>query len=131
MSIAPYTYFNGTCAEAMEVYCAILGGDDLQIMRYKDMPDSGSQSDRVMHASFQLDGAMLLASDFPEGMDWHGKSGTSLHVTKPDAKSAKAAFDRLAEGGTVDMPFAETFWSKGFGMVTDRWGTHWMLSTPD
>ena len=131
MSIAPYTFFNGTCAEAMAAYCSILGGNDLQIMRYSDMPDSGSRSDKVMHASFSLDGTLLMASDYPDGMEWPGKHGTSLHVTRPDADSCKAAFDQLAKGGTIDMPFAPTFWSKGFGMVTDRWGTRWMLSTPD
>ena len=27
------------------------------------------------------------------------------------------------------MPYAATFWSPGFGMVTDRFGTPWMLNT--
>jgi PhnB protein len=39
----------------------------------------------------------------------------------------KAAFDALCQGGTVVMPWAKTFWSEGFGMVSDRFGTHWML----
>lgn len=38
-------------------------------------------------------------------------------------------FDALAEGGQVTMPFGETFWSPGFGMVTDRFGTPWMVNT--
>jgi PhnB protein len=30
------------------------------------------------------------------------------------------------------MPFQKTFWSEGFGMVVDRFGTPWMvnLGTP-
>jgi PhnB protein len=27
----------------------------------------------------------------------------------------------------VVMPFGPTFWAKGFGMVTDRFGTPWMV----
>lgn len=26
------------------------------------------------------------------------------------------------------MPFQKTFWSEGFGMVTDRFGTPWMVN---
>jgi PhnB protein len=135
MAIAPYIFFPGTCAEAMAAYCAILGGSDLQIMRYSDAPPGEAgpapATDLVMHASFTLDGRMLMASDFPEGMAWPSKAGAAVHVTLPDLATATAAFDRLAEGGTVKMPIAATFWAKGFGMLTDRWGTDWMISTPD
>jgi PhnB protein len=27
------------------------------------------------------------------------------------------------------MPFSATFWSKGFGMCTDRFGVPWMVDT--
>jgi PhnB protein len=29
-------------------------------------------------------------------------------------------FGALADGGQVQMPFAKTFFAKGFGMVADR-----------
>jgi PhnB protein len=135
MSIAPYIFFPGTCAEAMTAYCDILGGGDLEIMRQSDMPPGEGEpvpeGDAVMHASFLLGGRTLMASDYPAGMDWPGQAGSAVHVTLPDAGAARAAFDRLAEGGEVTMPFTSTFWSKGFGMLRDRWGTSWMISTPD
>jgi PhnB protein len=28
----------------------------------------------------------------------------------------------------VKMKFGATFWSKGFGMVIDRWGIPWMIN---
>jgi PhnB protein len=28
------------------------------------------------------------------------------------------------------MPFGQTFWSKGFGMVVDRFGLMWMVTLP-
>ena len=27
------------------------------------------------------------------------------------------------------MPFSPTFWAKGFGMVKDKFGTPWMISS--
>ena len=37
-------------------------------------------------------------------------------------------FQALSDGGTITMPFAKTFWSPGFGMLTDRFGTPWMVN---
>jgi PhnB protein len=34
----------------------------------------------------------------------------------------------LAEDGTVRMPIQETFWATRFGMLTDRFGTPWMIN---
>ena len=48
-----------------------------------------------------------------------------------DVRFGFGVFGIHVEGGTVTMPFAASFWAKGFGMVTDRWGTAWMVSTPD
>lgn len=48
----------------------------------------------------------------------------------PDIGTASGWFDRLAEGGAVIQPFGPTFFSPGFGMVKDRFGTHWIISTP-
>jgi len=38
-------------------------------------------------------------------------------------------FDALAKGGQVTMPFQKTFWAEGFGMLTDRFGTPWMVNS--
>ena len=44
------------------------------------------------------------------------------------AMSGSRVFDALAEGGEIQMPFEATFWSPGFGMLADRWGTPWMVN---
>ena len=42
---------------------------------------------------------------------------------------AERIFHGLADLGTVTMPIATTFWSPRFGMLTDRFGTPWMITT--
>ena len=37
-------------------------------------------------------------------------------------------FERLADGGKVTMAMAPTFWAKSFGMVTDKFGVHWIVN---
>lgn len=41
---------------------------------------------------------------------------------------ARAVFDALSEQGEVHLPFAQTFWSPGYGVVTDRFGTPWEVN---
>lgn len=45
-----------------------------------------------------------------------------------DENQIRSIFEGLAEGGTVTMPLQETFWSKCYGQVTDKFGVLWQLS---
>jgi PhnB protein len=45
----------------------------------------------------------------------------------PDVTEAKRVFEALSEDGEVQMPLGETFFSQGFGMRNDRFGTPWMV----
>ena len=53
--------------------------------------------------------------------------GFSLSLTLTDKDKAERLFTALSDGGEVQMPLAETFWSPLFGMVTDRFGVSWMI----
>jgi len=53
--------------------------------------------------------------------------GFSLSYPATDAADARRRFDALAQGGQVQMPLAETFFAKAFGMVADKFGVSWMV----
>jgi PhnB protein len=36
-------------------------------------------------------------------------------------------FDALSDGGQVQQPLGETFFSPAFGLCIDRFGTPWMV----
>jgi PhnB protein len=133
MSFVPYLMFQGDCAEAMAFYADVFGAGAPMIMRYSDAPEGEAMpaSDRVMHSEIALGEAKLMASDYPEGMPGDPQQAVSVMHPVPDAEAGRRVFDRLAEGGSVVMPFGPTFWSKGFGMVRDRFGTHWMIAAPE
>ena len=40
----------------------------------------------------------------------------------------KSLFNKLKDGGTVEMDLQETFWSKCYGSLTDKFGIIWQLS---
>ena len=69
----------------------------------------------------------LMGADAPPQMA-EPRKGFSVSVQIDDPAEAERAFAALAEGGAVRMPIAETFWALRFGMVTDRFGTPWMVN---
>ncbi|MEZ5939819.1 MAG: VOC family protein [Planctomycetaceae bacterium] len=131
--IQPYLFFGGRCEEAIEFYSKALGAEVEMLMYHRDAPDAPPPGmlqegfeDKVMHATLKIGGAVLMASD---GCDDKSKfDGFRLSLAFPTEVEAKVAFDRLAEGGQVQMPLTKTFWSPCFGMVTDQFNVGWMVT---
>lgn len=131
MPTHPYLHFQGQCAQALTFYADVFGGTGLQLMRYAEgpgAPEAWTSSDRVMHGQVTIGDGTLMASDFPPGTEGDPQKGFSVMQTAPDATLARAVFDQLAEGGAIIDPFKPTFFSPGFGMVQDKFGTHWIIS---
>lgn len=130
MQVLPYLFFDGRCEEALEFYRQALGAEVEMMMRFQENPEPtmtppGSE-EKVMHASFRIGDTLLMASDGNCG----GKptfQGVSLTITAADVAEAERLFAALSDGGQVQMPLAETFFSPRFGMVADRFGVSWMV----
>ena len=133
MRICPYISFTGNCEEAVRFYEKAFNVK-AEIMRYKDAPpDNGQETpagteNLVMHAQFELGGEMLMFCDTPP--DYPVKAGDNIAIMAEfdDAATAKKAFEALKEGGEVGMELQETFWSKCFGSLTDKFGLNWNIS---
>ena len=132
MSFDPYIHFQGNCREAMAAYQMVFGGE-LSIMGYDQMPDPPPEmkgSPLVMHSMLRVGNRSLMASDFPPGHGGEPQQAVTIsHEAGSDAE-ARGLFAALAKDGTVMMDYQPTFWSDGFGMLRDRFGTHWMISAP-
>lgn len=131
MPTLPYIHFQGQCAQALAFYAEVFGGTSLQMMRYAEgpqAPDAWKDSPRIMHGQVTLFDGTLMASDFPPGTEGDPQKGFSVMQTAPDKATARRIFAALAEGGAVIDDFKETFFSPGFGMVRDKFGTHWIIS---
>ncbi len=133
MSFIPFLTFDGQAEEAMRFYAEVFGADDIQIMRFSDAPPSEGMepSDRVMYSHIMVGEACVMAYDVPNGMPFTPQESVSVNHPMEDVDEARATFDKLAEGGEVTMPFEATFFSPGFGMCRDRFGTNWMIAVPE
>lgn len=134
MRIEAYLFFNGRCEDAIEFYRKALGAEVQMLMRNRDAtekPPPGTlppgSDDKVMHANLRVGSSILMVSDGrcdgrPEF------KGFSLSLDAATEAEAEHMFNALADGGTVQVPLAKTFWSPKFGMVADRFGVGWMVS---
>jgi PhnB protein len=131
MAFRPYLAFAGNCREAFTRYQEIFGGE-LALLTSADMPPApeGSPmppSDTVMHAALTSPIGLLLGAEDPSGgFDGHVR-GMCINVALDDTGEAKRVYDALSEGGDVQMPLGETFFSPAFGMCMDRFGQPWMV----
>ncbi|MFO1001537.1 MAG: VOC family protein [Planctomycetaceae bacterium] len=131
-SISPYLFFSGRCEEALDFYREAIGARIEMVLRYNESPDpippgrlQPGFENKVMHASFRVGEAMIMASD---GCDDKSKfDGFRLALSVADEASAHLAFNALASGGSVMMPLVKTFWSPCFGMLTDKFNVGWMV----
>ena len=127
-----YLSFDGNAAEALSFYAKCLDGKIAFSMTFGESPMAADTPDshkkKIMHATLEARGQQLMASDMPPGMPHEGFKGFSLSVQGKDVAEGKKLFDALSAGGKVTMPFAETFWAKGFGMLEDKFGVPWMVN---
>jgi PhnB protein len=130
MKINPYLSFDGNCREAFEFYAQALGGTIAFIQTPGESPMAASAPSethgRVMHVTLHAGDQVLQGADTPG--TYSQPAGFSIAVHFDDRAEGERVFNALASGGQVHMPFQETFWAKGFGMLVDRFGTPWMVN---
>lgn len=131
MNVIPYLYFKGQCKEAFQFYEQCLDGKTLFMVDHVGSPMENDVApewkDKILHAHMKIGEQDLMASDCPADL-YKTPQGLNVSLHFDTVNEAERIFHALAEGGNIDMPFAETFWAKGFGMVTDKFGTPWMIN---
>ncbi|MHA6533437.1 VOC family protein [Paenibacillus sp. BAC0078] len=134
MAINVYLNFNGNCREAVEFYADVFGTETPNIMTFGQSPADPSYplpdeaKDLVMHAMLLVDGSPLMFSDVFPGMPFVEGNNVNLTLSNTDVEKLKGWFHKLAEGGTVMMELQETFWSKCYGSLKDKFGIIWQFN---
>lgn len=138
MQFTPYLQFNGDCAEAFAFYAALFGGKIVHQSTFGESPGCEGLPEEarkgIMHVHLQIGSQSLMASDCVPGAacgepgGYCAPQGMWISIGMADEAEGRRVFDGLARGGRIAMPFGKTFWSPAFGMVTDRFGTPWMVN---
>ncbi|MFD1705965.1 VOC family protein [Siminovitchia sediminis] len=134
MAVEVYLVFDGNCREAVEFYAEAFDTAPPQIMTFGEAPSNpdypvpDEAKDRVMHARLTIEGSNVMFSDTFPGSTIKSGNNITLAVLSSDIEKLKSAFHKLREGGSVEMELQETFWSKCYGKLTDKFGIGWQIS---
>lgn len=132
MQINPYLNFNGQCKEAFNFYAEVLGAKVDFMMTWGEMPGAdqypAETHNLIMHATIKAGDHAIMGADSPPGR-YQEPKGMNVSIHVKDSAEGERIFNALAAGGNIMMPFQQTFWSKGFGICTDRFGIPWMVNT--
>ena len=132
MQLNPYLSFNGQCEAAFKFYAEVLGGNIAMMMSFAESPGCDGMApqalDKIMHARLVIGDDLLMGTDATPDYPHPGINGAHVTINVGEPAEADRIFAALAEGGKVELPIQETFWARRFGMLTDRFGTPWMVN---
>ncbi|MBP2098091.1 VOC family protein [Enterococcus rivorum] len=131
-----YLNFKNEATEAITFYETVFNTKCEAMMTFGEAPANPeyptpeSWNNLVMNASMNIEGTYVMFSDMPDGMGVNLEKGNnvSLVVSTDDEEKIDRLFARLSEGGKVIMPLGETFWSKKYGSLVDKYGINWMFN---
>ncbi|MFC3687216.1 VOC family protein [Aquipuribacter hungaricus] len=129
--LAPYLSFRDGAFDAMQHYQRVFGGE-LTRATFADygMAEDPAEADKTMHSQLVTPtGWRLMGADTPSSME-HTPGGFSVSLSgeAEDAEHLHHCWDGLAEGGEVQEKLDVAPWGDEFGMLTDRFGVHWMVN---
>jgi PhnB protein len=128
-TLVPYLNFMGQTKEAMEFYHAIFGGElKMQTFAESGMPTTEENKNNVIHAELKTEWMTIMCSD---GDETHPvEMGNNIHLSLIGTDEAKLTefFNKLSEGGKVDLELKKQFWGDTYGQLTDKFGLHWSVN---
>lgn len=135
MRIDPYLTFDGNCRQAFDLYRSVFGGEFTMNSTFRDDPGDteipSEELDRIMHVSLPIGSSVLMGSDVSTAHGPAPVAGTNVAISfsAKDREHANEVFAGLADGGEIQMPMDDMFWGDYFGMVQDKFGIFWQIST--
>ncbi|WP_313805993.1 VOC family protein [Flavobacterium sp.] len=133
--INPHINFNGNAEEAFNFYKSVFGGEITTIVRFKDLdnpqfPIPESEANKIMHIALPIGQNTLMGNDVPEmfGRVNEEENRSKISISVDSREEADRLFQGLSDGGSVEMPMADSPWDSYFGMFRDKYGIEWMIN---
>jgi predicted 3-demethylubiquinone-9 3-methyltransferase (glyoxalase superfamily) len=112
--ITPYLWFNTQAEEAVKFYTSIFKNSKVEsLVRYGE--EMTGQAGQVMNIVYELEGQKFFALN--GGPAFSFTPAVSFFVECADQEEVDYYWDRLSEGGTVEM----------CGWLRDKYGVSWQI----
>jgi PhnB protein len=134
MNFNAFINFDGNCREAVGFYATVFNQPAPKMMTFDEAPKSDGyvvnegDKNRILYTELNIGDKNVMFSDCPSDGSFMCGNNICLVIGSKDIAEISGLFDKLKEQGHILMPLSETFWSKAFGMVKDKFGIVWQLS---
>lgn len=134
MAVSLYLNFNGNCREAVDFYADVFNAEKNEVMTFGEGPQDSEHpipkeaESLIMHTFLNISGMKIMFSDVFPGMPFKAGNNISITILENDTEKIRLWFDKIKVGGTVEMDLQQTFWSKLYGSLTDKFGVPWQFS---
>lgn len=135
LQLNSYLTMDGNAREAIDFYIQALKAEVLFIQSFGEMPENPEfplpeeVKERISHATLKVGDSVLMFSDSFPGNPPQKGSMLSICITTDGYAESERIFNALQEGGEVEMPLQQTFFSPGYAMVTDKFGVLFQIFT--
>ncbi|WP_299136758.1 VOC family protein [uncultured Tenacibaculum sp.] len=125
--IRSLTFQDGNAENAMNFYLNIFDNSKIiNVNRWgKDAP---TDEEKIMQATFELDGNLFMCSDSPPIHDWNFTPAVANYIECESESELEMLFTKLSENGKVMMPLNNYGFSQKFGFIEDQFGVSWQLN---
>lgn len=134
MPLNIYLNFKNQARDAIELYEKVFSVKCQDIMTYGEVEMEGAPpmdeatKKLIMNASIEMEGTKVMFADVPDFMEYKPGDNITLVIDTSDETQLTTQFNQLAEGGKITIPLTETFWSKKYGQVIDKFGIGWQFN---
>ena len=130
MKLKVHLLFAGRAEEAFFFYKNTFGGEIVFSLRYKEDKDEVVEEcdkEKISHIILKTSHFDIAGQDVISGRKLIMGNNNQLVVEFTTLVECKRIFDIFARKGNVTIPFDKTFFSEGFGEVTDEFGIPWIF----
>ncbi len=135
LRLVPYLMMDGNAKEAIQFYEKALDAKVLFNQTFGEMPENpefplpADAKERVSHAMLKVGETDLMFSDTFPGQPHQSGNQVTICISTDDMEKSKQIYEALQQGGQVNMPLQETFFSPSYGIVTDKFGVTFQIFT--
>ena len=126
--ITPCIWFDYQAEEAVQFYSSLFDNSKTtRIIRYgkEGFEYHHKPQGSVMTVEFELNGQKFLALN--GGPDFKLNESISLFVYCESEKRINFLYEKLSQGGSINMPLDKYDWSPKYAWVKDKFGVSWQL----
>lgn len=134
MAINPFIKFDGKCMEAVKFYSDVFNSPLQRILTFGDMAKdqeveiTEETKDLVVFTFLEICGTKVMFSDTSLDDICNIGNNISLSVMTETPEQTKEYFEKLKEGAKIFMDLQETFFSKSYAHLEDKFGVIWQLN---